>query len=176
MSNRRRSIRPRVALLRPHAVLLLPLIVVLLAGCGSSGNSPNVPAPQRKLIAEADPICASASAKRAEANSRLGTVTSYSNPKTLATIAETAPGVGKYESEGVAKLRALSAPASIASDWQTMLGGLEQLAKATTKLGVYAKQKNVAGAEALISSTKATREQLLTIATRDGFASCGRND
>jgi hypothetical protein len=162
---------------RSHAVLVLPVLAaVLIAGCGSGASTPNVPAPQRKLIAEADPICASASAKRAEANSRLGSVTSYSNPKTLATIAETAPGVGKYESEAVSKLRALSAPASIASEWQTMLSGLEQLAKATTQLGVYAKQKNVAGAEGLISSTKATREQLLAIATRDGFASCGRND
>jgi hypothetical protein len=166
MSNRRRSLRPLVA-------VLLALATVLLTACGSSHSAP---APQRKLIAEADPICASASAKRAEANARLGQVTSYSNPKTLASIAETAPGVGAYESQAVAKLRTLTAPASVASEWQTMLAGLDHLAKATAQLGVYAKEKNATGAEKLLTGTKATREQLLEIATRLGFTSCGRND
>jgi hypothetical protein len=159
--------------LLPRTAVLLSLVAVLLAGCGSTQTAP---APQRKLIAEADPICASASAKRAEANKRLGGVTSLSSPKTLASIAETAPGVSTYENEAVAKLRQLTAPASIATDWQSMLAGLRQLAKATGQLGTYAKEKNVTAAEKLLASTKGTREQLLTIATRDGFANCGRND
>jgi hypothetical protein len=152
--------------------LLLPLVI--LAGCGSGTQS--LPSGQRKLIAEADPICASASAKRAEANSKLGTVTSLSSPTVLKSIAETAPGVSAYESEAVAKLRQLSAPASLSSDWQTMLAGLQKLAKATGQLGVYAKEKNVAAGEKLLASSKVTREQLLVIAGRDGFSHCGRAD
>lgn len=152
---------------------LLPVVVVVLAGCGGTQS---LPSGQRKLIAEADPICASASAKRAEANGKLGTVTSLSSPTVLKTIAQTAPGVSAYENEAVSKLRQLSAPASIATDWQTMLAGLQQLAKATGQLGVYAKAKNVTAAEKLLASSKTTREQLLAIAARDGFTNCGRND
>jgi ABC-type Fe3+-hydroxamate transport system substrate-binding protein len=153
--------------------VLTVLVAVLISGCGGAKS---LPPAQSKLIAEADPICASASAKRAEANKRLGGVTSLSSPTTLASIAETAPGVSTYENEAVAKLRKLTAPTSIATDWQSMLAGLQQLAKATGQLGAYAKEKNVTAAEKLLTSTKATREQLLTIATRDGFANCGRAD
>jgi hypothetical protein len=84
--------------------------------------------------------------------------------------------VSAYESEAVAKLRQLSAPASLSSDWQTMLAGLQKLAKATGQLGVYAKEKNVAAGEKLLASSKVTREQLLVIAGRDGFSHCGRAD
>jgi hypothetical protein len=153
-------------------LLLLPLLVgVLIAGCGSGGSSP-----QQKLVAEADPICASASAKRAEANARLGTVTSLSSPTVLKIIGQTAPSVSAYESEAVSKLRRLKAPASLTTDWQTMLTGLQQLANATAQIGSYARSKDVPAAEKVIASSKRTREQLRVIAGRDGFKNCGHAD
>jgi hypothetical protein len=158
---------------RRRSLLLLVLAAVVIAGCGSGQGASSS---QSKLIAQADPICASASAKRAEANAKLGVVSSLSSPTVLKVIAETAPSVSAYENEAVAKLRRLSAPASIAKDWQTMLSGLQQLADATQQLGVYAKHKQAAAAEKLIAKSKNTRSQLLAIASRDGFANCGRND
>jgi hypothetical protein len=152
---------------------LLPLVALVLAGCGGAQALPSA---QRKLIAAADPICASASIKRAEANARLGNATSLADPKVFKVLTETAPGVAAYEREAVAKLRKLSAPASLANDWQSMLTGLQNLAQATAQLGVYAKEKNIAAAEKIVASSKVTREQLLVIATRDGFADCGRAD
>ena len=154
-------------------LLLLPLVGLLAAGCGSSQHL--TPA-QSKLVAEADPICASASARRAQANARLHGVTSLSNPQTLQVLASTASGVAAYESAAVTKLRKLSAPPSYAKEWQTMLTGLQQLANDTAQLGVYAKAKNVAAAERLDDGTQSVRSQLLAIASRDGFKSCGRND
>jgi hypothetical protein len=158
---------------RRRSLLLLVLAAVVIAGCGS-GQA--VSSSQSKLIAEADPICASASAKRAEANAKLGVVSSLSSPTVLKIIAETAPSVSAYEKEAVAKLRKLNAPASIASDWQTLLSGLQQLAHATSQVGVYAEHKDVAAAEKLLASSKTTRTQLQAIASRDGFKNCGRND
>lgn len=150
---------------------LLPLVAVVIAGCGSTKTLTRA-----QLVAKADPICASASAERAKANARLGAATSLAGPKVLATLAETAPTVAAYESQGIAKLRKLNAPASLAHDWQSMLAGLQKLANDTAQLGAYAKEKDLAEAERLLASSKSTRKQLLVIAVRDGFTNCGRAD
>jgi len=162
---------------------LIPLIAAILAGCGGSHtlSGPLVGAhattsAQSKLIAEADPICAAASAKRAAANAQLGVGASLTSPKTMFTIAQTAPGVAAAEHQAVAKLSKLKAPASIASDWRTLLTGLQQLASATAKLGTDASENNPQSARELVASTQPTRKNLEAIAARDGFANCGRND
>jgi len=157
---------------------LLPVLAAALAaapaGCGGTSTAHTLTRAQ--LIARADPICASASEERAKANARLRGATSLSSPQTLATLAETASSVAVYENQGIATLRKLSAPASLARDWRSMLAGLQQLANATAQLGTYAKEKNVKAAEQLLTSTSSTRAQLLVLANRDGFRSCGRND
>jgi hypothetical protein len=148
---------------------LLPLVAVLAAGCGSTQTLTRA-----QLVARADPICASASAKREAANATLGHATSLASPPTLEALAKTAPALGTYESQVVSRLRQLNAPASLAGDWKSMLAGLQQLANDTVRLGAYAKEKNVTGGEKLIASSKNTRRQILTIAIRDGLGPCGR--
>ena len=165
--------------------ILVPLLAVILAGCGGSqtltgphtaAGAHAISGAQKELIAKADPICAKASAKRAAANASLGTGASLSSPKTLFAIAQTGPGVAAAEKQAVAKLRELKAPASLEHDWQTLLAGLQTLARATAKLTAYAKENNPQGAKELVAGTQSTRTQLLAIATRDGFTNCGRND
>ncbi len=153
---------------------LLPLAAVLATGCGGTGSTKTLTRAQ--LIAQADPICASASAKRKEARARLGKAASFASPQALTTIAKTAPGLAAYEREAVSKLGRLNAPTSLAHDWQSMLAGLQRLANDTAQLGAYAKEKNVKQAEKLTSGSESTRKQLLAIAGRDGFKNCGYAD
>ncbi len=158
---------------RPRLLLLLLLVLAAagasVAGCGGSGGQSAA-----QLVARADPICEGTNAKREAANATLGHATSLKSPSVLAGLAKTAPGLAAYDSAAVAQLRKLQAPSSLASDWRSMLADLQQLAEDTARLGRYAGEKNVKGAESLLGSSRATRTQLVAIATRDRLTPCAR--
>jgi hypothetical protein len=147
------------------------VVAIAAAGCGSSNNSTaNNSAAKAKLVAEADPICKHVAVKREAANASLhGT-----SKSTLEKLAQLAPKVSVTEHQAVEQLRALKTPASLSQEWQQMLSGIEQLANDTTKLAVVAKANDLKKVEALTASGRKVREKLTVIATRDGFAYCGR--
>jgi hypothetical protein len=156
---------------RPRLLLLLALAAVgaSVVGCGGSGGQSAA-----QLVARADPICEGTNAKREAANASLGHATSLKSPTVLSALAKTAPGLAAYDSAAVAQLRKLQAPSSLANDWRSMLADLQQLAEDTAHLGKYASEKNVKGAESLLSASRASRRQLVAIATHVGVTPCAR--
>jgi hypothetical protein len=158
-----------------HKPRLLPLLVLAIAsvslvGCGDSGGGQSA----AQLVARATPICEGTNAKREAANASLGHATSLKSQTVLASIAKTAPGLAEYDSAAVAQLRKLQAPSSLALDWTSMLADLQQLAEDTARLGKYASEKNIKGAESLLSGSRGTRKQLVTLATHVGLTPCAR--
>jgi hypothetical protein len=144
------------------------VLAIVAAGCGSSGSSGNA-----SLVAEADPICKQVSVERTAANSAISKAGS-STSKTLAVLARVAPPVAADEQRAIVRLRAIKAPSSLASDWQKLLAGMEQLANDATKIGADAKSGHYKDVTSLTASGRKVREQITAIATRDGFTYCGR--
>jgi hypothetical protein len=143
------------------------LAAAALAGCGSSQ-------PAAQLAAKADPICEATVARREAANASLSHAPSSSGPRALKAIAQTSPGLAIYESNAVAQLRKLDPPASLARTWRSMLGYLQQLADDTARLGTLAKQGDLHAAKHLLTESKATRANLVAVATLDGITPCGQ--
>jgi hypothetical protein len=155
----------------PSKLRLAPIAIVIAiaaAGCGSSSN----PA-KAKLVAEADPICKQVSVKRSAANAAVQQA-GRSTSKTLTTLARVAPPVAVDEHQAIIRLRALKAPASLASDWQKLLNGMAQLANDATEIGDDAKAGEYKAITSLTASGRKLREQLTEISTRDGVTYCGR--
>jgi hypothetical protein len=149
-------------------VTIAAVIATAVAGCGGSSATS-----KQKLVAEADQICKPISVQRTAANSEVSKA-SGSTAKTLAALARVAPPVAEAEHRVIAHLHALKAPASLTSDWHQLLAGMEQLANDATQIGVHAQAHDYKAIVSLTSSGRKVREQLTTIATRDGFAYCGR--
>jgi hypothetical protein len=160
----------------PRKLRLVPVALVLAiaaAGCGSSSNGSSSNTSKAKLVAQADPICKQVSVERTAANSAVQNVAS-STSKTLQVLARVAPPVAVDEHHAIVRLRALEAPASLASDWQKLLTGMEQLANDAAATGTDAKAGNYKDVTSITASGRKLREQLAAIATRDGFTYCGR--
>ncbi|MGD1058418.1 MAG: hypothetical protein ABR992_13510 [Solirubrobacteraceae bacterium] len=157
----------------PRKLRLVPIAVavaVATAGCGSSSTSTSG---KTKFVAEADTICQQTLAKRTAANSEVSKVSS-STAKTLAVLARVAPPVAADEHHAITLLRALKAPASLNSDWRQLLAGMEVLATDATQIGEHAKAHDYKAIVSLTASGRKVRETLIPIASRDGFAYCGR--
>ena len=155
----------------PRKLRLAPVALVIAlaaAGCGSSSNTGGA-----KLVAEADPICKQVSVERTAANTAVSKAGS-STSKTLQVLARVAPPVAADEQRAIVRLRAIKAPSSLASDWQRLLAGMEQLANDATKIGSDAKAGQYNDVTSLTASGRKVREQITAIATRDGFTYCGR--
>jgi hypothetical protein len=155
----------------PRKLCLVSIVIVaaiVAAGCGSSSSTPT----RKSLVAAADPICKRVSVKRNAANEAV--TKAGSQAKELQVLARLAPGIAEEEHEAVAKLRSLKAPAKLANDWKAMLKGLQELANYTTEIAAHAKANNLKAVEAVTSSGQTVRLQLTVIASRDGFAYCGR--
>ncbi|HEY4810837.1 MAG TPA: hypothetical protein VIH71_07250 [Solirubrobacteraceae bacterium] len=163
----------------PRKLCLVSIVIVIataLAGCGGSSNgssSASPPTGRQKLVAQADPLCKLITAQRAAANAEVSKARA-STAKTLAALARFAPAVGEVEHHVIVRLHTLKAPASLASDWQTLLAGMEQLARDATQIGEHAKAHDYKAIVTLTSSGRKVRKQLTSIATRDGFTYCGR--
>jgi hypothetical protein len=158
----------RTLRLAPIAVI----VAIAAAGCGSSNNSSSTSS-KAKLVAAADPICKQISTARTAANAAVSKVSS-STAKTLATLARVAPPVAADEHQAVGRLHALHVPSSLTSDWRQLLAGMETLANDATQIGEHAKAHEYKAIVSLTSSGRKVREQLTTIANRDGFTYCGR--
>lgn len=93
---------------------------------------------------------------------------------TTAAIARLAPRLAEDERKGAAELRALRAPASMASDWNTIVTSARAIAEDTAKLGRYAKENNLKAAAPLFSADRQSQQRALAVAARDGFKQCSR--
>jgi hypothetical protein len=156
--------------LKLRAISLAVLTVLAVAACGGSGSTTLTRA---ELVAHADPICKQVSVKRTAANDELRTAGATST-KGLALLARVAPGIATDEHQAIEKLRSLKAPTALGNDWQQLLAGMQTLADDAAQIGAEANAKQLKKVEAITSSARALREQLTTIASRDGFTYCGR--
>jgi hypothetical protein len=150
------------------AFVLAALTTVVAGGCGGQAALS-----RQQLISQADVICKRVELERATAVGRL-TVVSTSNAKELKEVGRLAPGLSQEQQRGVARLRALKAPASLEHDWQELLTGMQQLAAETAKVGVAARAGNGKGVEAITASGAPIRSGLERIAQQVGFKYCGR--
>ncbi len=162
MSHRLRSLVPIVS-----------VIAALMAGCGGSGTGHTGLLTHAQLIAKATPICNASIKKQSEAATQLRK-TNASGGALLEALAKSAPGLATSQSQTVSQLHELTPPASLARDWQSLLAGLQKLAEGTAKIGANAGKKNLPAVEQVVTTGNATRSQLLKLATRDGFGTCGR--
>jgi hypothetical protein len=172
----------------PRKLRLASIAIVVasvVAGCGGStstntstntgsgsGSGSVHTAAAKHLVAEADPICKQVDVERTAANTAVANAGS-STSKVLQTLARVAPPVAADERRAVVRLRAIEAPASLASDWQKLLTGIEQLATDATAIGTDAKAGEYKDVTSLTASGRKLREGLTEIATRDGFTYCG---
>jgi hypothetical protein len=147
---------------RQLTALTLAAATLAAAGCGGSSSKSLT---RSQLIAKADSICHRVNAKLTSAN---GQINSQQD------IARLAPQLAAYEQEAVVQLSKLTAPATIASDWKTIVTAAGTLAQNTAKLGEYAKANNLTAARALVSTSKKVQQQMLAVAKRDGFKDCSR--
>ncbi|HEY3960294.1 MAG TPA: hypothetical protein VGL68_07280 [Solirubrobacteraceae bacterium] len=160
------------------AAVAATIVALLIAGCGgssstaSNGNPTASASAKSPMVARADAICKQLNARRKQANAQVGAVTSSS---ALPKVARVAPGLAAYERKAIAKLHALSAPASLSVTWRKILAGTQLLAGDTAKLGVDAKAGDLKAVETLIHTDQQKERELITIATTAGFKHCGRN-
>jgi hypothetical protein len=152
-----------------HLAPVLIVVSVGVAGCGGSASSTT----RQTFVAQADPICKQVSVARTAANEAVNKVGS-SQTKELAVLARLAPGVAADEQRAVVKLRALTPPSSLSSDWHVLLTGMQQLANDATEIGTDAKAGKYDDVTSITASGRKLREGLTAIAVRDGFTYCGR--
>lgn len=136
------------------------LVAATLAVSGCGGSSPK-PLTHAELIAKANAICKTVSAK-------LATKT----VKSVQDLVRIAPELASFEQTALTELSKLVPPADLESDWKTFVAGAEKLAENTAKLGEDVKSKNIKAAHALVLTTEKTTQQMLAIAKRDGFKHC----
>jgi hypothetical protein len=157
---------------KSRLAVLAVLMSIAAAGCG--GGSSSGGGSKAQLVAQADSICKPVAVQRATANTAVGKV-SVSTTKELQLLARLAPPIALVEHSAVARLDVLKAPSSLSRDWQVLLSGIKQLADDTSAIATDAQAKNLKAVESITTSARTLREQLTTIATRDGFTYCGRD-
>jgi hypothetical protein len=133
-------------------------------GCGGS-SSPNTGGSltRGELIAKADTICARV----------LAEYHGYGYT-TQASVAHLAPILAGDEQTGVDELRSLRAPASMVSDWNTILDNAQTVVNDTAKLGQLAKENKLNQAASLFTADQQNEQHALAIAARDGFKECSK--
>jgi hypothetical protein len=170
--------RARLAARGPRrwATCLLGIAALAVSGCGSSGSSTagstqqltaSAPSsgPTAQLIVQADAICK----RRNAALSALPLKSPNAHEVELFAAKSVA-----LDEAALAELSRLSAPASLASDWQQILGYTSGLRGDMVKLREDAKHNDTKPIVALGQSTASLKKKLLAVATRAGFKDCAR--
>jgi hypothetical protein len=153
------------------AALALATTTLAICGCGGSSGSSNASGSsgssktltRAELITKANAICARVNTKRASTHYR-----------TLPEVARSAPRLASYEQAAAAELGKLVPPAEMSNDWQQIVANARALAGYTLQIGEYAKAKNVAAAQPLLTSIRASNHQLVATARAVGLTECSR--
>lgn len=141
---------------RPLAAALA-VCVLANAGCGESAK----PLTRAQLLYRADAICRKLSKQFSS--------TSIKSEKELVRVL---PKLAGYEQEGLAKLSKLIPPASMASDWKTIMADAQTLADKVGKLTEYVKSKDFKDGRSVIAEIDRVQQRTTVIAKRDGFKDC----
>jgi len=115
------------------------------------------------LVAAADPICR-------HLNSRVVLALTLSSQK----IASAASRNAVLERAALAELEKLTAPASIAVQWQQILAYRRTLAQQLPTLARYERSNDTKAANALIASKRHLHRQLQVAASQLGMTACAR--
>ena len=78
-----------------------------------------------------------------------------------------------YEQTGLAKLRKLSPPADLATDWNQILTAVSTLVADSTKYAQASKAKNPGAASSVSESYDSIKRPAVAVAMRDGLTECG---
>lgn len=116
-----------------------------------------------QLIARADKICKAIGVKRAS-----GQIVQQQD------VIRLAAALSSYEMHALDKLRKLTPPASLSSDWNAIVTGIHTIAVNTAKIGRYTQANEPAAAHAVLVSSVTVERQVNSLAARDGFKECSR--
>jgi hypothetical protein len=141
------------------AALAAAILVAAAAGCGSSSG------PSRAgFVKQANAIC-----KRV--NDQIGAA---GQAKTVADVQRIGPGIIAAEQRGLADLRRLAVPSSLARDWRRLQSDLAQITVNAGRLLSAAKANDTATAQTVANASQQTQSEVTAIATRDGLGECAK--
>jgi hypothetical protein len=169
------------------AVAVLAVSAVAFAGCGSAKSSSQDSTAETTAATSAASSTSPESSANGAALSRAGLIAkadaictkvramlNKNKFKTQDQVARVATRVTAYERAAVIELRKLVPPATLASDWEQIVKGVEILASDAMSIGRYARIHQLetpAGHAVLVASGRhGIREA--AIARRDGFVNC----
>ncbi|HEV3095307.1 MAG TPA: hypothetical protein VGY30_12465 [Solirubrobacteraceae bacterium] len=92
--------------------------------------------------------------------------------KTIQDLAHRAPVLAGYERTALSELRKLSAPTSIAKDWNAMLADLQAVASGTAAIGRYAEHKDPMSVARLNLHLISIQRDRTAIASRHSITGC----
>jgi hypothetical protein len=144
------------------AIALVATAIAVVAGCGESSTSKSLT--KTELIAKADPICA-----------HFFVELHAHGTKTASELAAKVQELAANEQIEVRELSKLSAPASLSTDWKTIIAGHRTMATDSVRLAQYAREGKLQTAGALITAGQSAEQQVIAIAARDGFKDCARS-
>ena len=167
------------------AALVLAATTLATAGCGGSSKTGSTgastgpaaasttaastttklaagkPLTRAELIAKADAICKQFNAQRKLVKFR-----------STADYVRLLPVMAGYEATVHAKLGNLVPPASIANEWQQIVGGFQQMANASAEVAEDVRTHNYVAARSLLASFQHVVSQTDPVAKRIGFKDC----
>ncbi len=170
------------------AIGTMIVIVLAAAGCGSSTKDSSATStttaatstsatqqsaatsqpsgPQlthAQLVAKGDAICYRLNARRAS--------TTISTPGDYKRLV---PALAAYELAGVAEMRKLNPPASMANSWKEIADSMETIAKLTGSVDTYQAASNDTEQHKLDAPFTAALNTLVNTAKREGFKDCAQ--
>jgi hypothetical protein len=159
--------------------LLLGGLTLALVACGAAGTTTSsktakparapasgAPDPSSSpFLARADTICARINAE---------IVALKANSASSAEVKRVVPPTISIERKGIAALEKLSPPASLAQDWQRMLGYRRTLARELGELLDAAIRNDGTSVAPLAASKRRVHASLSQTATADGFKDCAK--
>lgn len=161
-------------LLRRAKVVLIPLLIATVVGCGSAGHA------HRSVASTSSPAARESQhlsfAAQAEAICRRLTSEFNSHPpknSSVAEIARVSPGRAVKERQAVEELRRLDAHTSDQVDWRKLLSYRDTLASELAAVGAAAQDHDSEAVQQLASSKLKVHKLLRAAAARIKLSSCG---
>jgi hypothetical protein len=159
-------------------LLALGVLALAVTGCGgsskatgthvssaSSGTRSTTRAPSGSFVARAEAVCR-------RVNTEI--VALKAKSASAAEVKRIVPQTIAIEREGLARLEKLEPPASLAHDWQRMLGYRRMLARQLAQLLDIAQKNDGTSVKPLAAAKKRLHTSLSTVATSNGFTACAK--
>jgi hypothetical protein len=137
--------------------LLIFMLALAISGCGGSSQQAKQ-LTRQQLLAKADAICAR--------------LVAQVTPIHESDVSRAAPRIVAYERAALSDLNKLTAPSSLAYDWNQILETQQEVSNETIKLAQLTEEKNTGAARIVLTNLGKLQHEMLTIAARDGFKEC----